>query len=375
MSEFKEFIKSKEVQDFNAEIAKYNLGPLWEAIPLLMRREPTPQAVPYLWKRETIYAKMMEAREIFTPQRGGERRVLYLQNPGLKNREPWGWGSTTNTLFAAVQLLLPGETAPSHRHSQNALRFITNGKGAYTIVQGQRIWMNEGDFLITPKGLWHGHSHLGDEPMMWMDSLDIPTKFAIAGTFFEDHPDYIEQPSVPDDYGAEVYAGGMVRPIAHRKYHIAPVGKYKWERTLPTIEGLAKYDPDPYDGYAVEYLNPSNGETANPTIAAWMQKLPAGFRGKAHRHTHAVVYHAFRGSGYTVINGVRFDWQQGDYFVVPNWAWHEHVAHEDSFLFSVSDLPIMEKFDVEQEQAYESNNGHQEIKEEFKPLLPTSNVY
>jgi gentisate 1,2-dioxygenase len=215
---------------------------------------------------------------------------------------------------------------------------------------------------------------LGDQPMMWMDSLDIPTKFALGGTFFEDYPEYIEPPSVPDDFGAEVYAGGMVRPIAHRKPHIAPVGKYKWGRTLDAINGLSKYDPDPYDGYAVEYINPSNGETANPTIAAWMQKLPAGFRSKAHRHTHSTVYQVFRGSGCSVINGVRFDWSQGDYFVVPNWAWHEHVANEDTFLFSVSDIPIMEKFAVEREEAYESNNGHQEITDEFKPLLPTSNI-
>ena len=370
MAEKNDFMKSQLVQDFNKEIAKYNLGPLWEAIPDLMHKQPTPQAAAYLWKWETLHAKLMEAREIFTPERGGERRAIYLQNPGLTYRQPWGWASTTHTLYAAVQLILPGETAPSHRHTQSALRFITNGSGAYSIVQGERIFMEEGDFLITPKGLWHGHGHTGDEPMIWMDCLDIPTIYAIGGTFFENYPEKIEQPSLPDNYSAQRYEGGMVRPIADRIPKVAPLGSYKWSQTLAALEGLSRFEPDPYDGYAVEYINPSNGKTANPTIAAWMQKLPKGFHSKAHRHTSSTIYQVFQGSGYSVINGVRFDWSQGDYFVVPNWAWHEHVAAEDAFLFSVSDIPIMERFEVQREEAYEPNQGHQEIVGEFHALVP-----
>ena len=133
------------------DIEQYNLGPLWEAIPALMHKQPEPQAQAYLWKWDVIYKKLMEASTIFTPERGGERRAIYFQNPGLTYRQPWGWASTTQTLYAAVQLILPGETAPSHRHSQNALRFITHGEGAYTIVQGERIFMEEGDFLLHRK--------------------------------------------------------------------------------------------------------------------------------------------------------------------------------------------------------------------------------
>jgi len=367
-----EFFSSQIVQDFNKEIEKYHLGPLWHAIPDLMHKQPTPQAVPYLWKWETLYKKLMEAAEIFTPDRGGERRAIYLQNPGLTYRKPWGWASTTQTLYAAVQLILPGETAPSHRHSQSALRFITEGNGAYTIVQGERIFMEEGDFLTTPKGLWHGHAHPGSEPMIWMDCLDIPTIYSIGGTFFESYPKQIEQPSLPDNYSSHRYAGGMVRPISDRNSKTAPLGSFKWSQTLNSLHGLSQYEPDPYDGYAVEYINPSNGKTATPNIASWMQKLPSGFHSMAHRHTHSTIYHVFRGSGYSVINGVRFDWSKGDYFVIPNWAWHEHAvtSSEDAYLFSVSDIPIMEKFEVEREEAYEINQGHQDITDEFVPLLP-----
>lgn len=370
MAEKMEFFQSQTVQDFNKEIEKYHLGPLWNAIPDLMHKQPTPQAVPYLWKWETLYAKLMEAREIFTPDRGGERRAIYLQNPGLTYRQPWGWASTTQTLYAAVQLILPGETAPSHRHTQSALRFIMKGEGAYTIIQGERIFMEEGDFLTTPGGLWHGHAHPGNQPMIWMDCLDIPTIYAIGGTFFENYPERIEQPKVPDNYTAQRYEGGMVRPISDRKSQVAPLGSFKWKQTLAALEGLSRFEPDPYDGYAVEYINPSNGKTANPNIASWMQKLPKGFHSKAHRHTSSTIYQVFKGTGYTVINGIRYDWSQGDFLVVPNWAWHEHVAAEESYLFSVSDLPIMEKFDLQREEHYEENQGNQEIVDEFKPLLP-----
>jgi gentisate 1,2-dioxygenase len=149
----------------------------------------------------------------------------------------------------------------------------------------------------------------------------------------------------------------------------APLGSYKWAGTEAAINGLSRFEPDPFDGYGVEYINPSNGETAFPTIAAWMQKLPAGFKGKAHRHTHASIYHVHEGSGYSIINGVRFDWSKGDFFVVPNWAWHEHVSLEDSYLFSTNDLPILEKFNLEHKQTYEKNNGQQTVISEFTPAF------
>ncbi|WHY78572.1 cupin domain-containing protein [Neobacillus sp. WH10] len=370
MAEKNTFFESALVQDFNRDLEQYHLGPLWNAIPDLMKHTPEPHAQAYLWKHELLHKKLMEATQIFTPDRGGERRAIYLQNPGLNYRKPWGWASTTQTLYAAVQLILPGETAPSHRHVQNALRFVMEGEGAYSIVQGERIFMERGDFLTTPNGLWHGHGHPGDKPMIWMDCLDIPTIYYLGGTFFEPYPEKIEQPKVPDNYTAQRYEGGMVRPISDRYEKKAPLGSYKWSGTDAAINGLSRFEPDAFDGYAVEYINPSNGETACPTIAAWMQKLPAGFKGKAHRHTHASVYHVHEGAGCTIINGIRFDWTKGDFFVVPNWAWHEHIASEDSYLFSTNDLPILEKFGLERKQEYDYHNGHQMITGEFEPALP-----
>jgi hypothetical protein len=72
--------------------------------------------------------------------REAERRVLVLENPGLR-----GASSITRTLYAGLQLILPGEVAPSHRHTQSALRFVLEGKGAYTAVDGERASMHPGD--------------------------------------------------------------------------------------------------------------------------------------------------------------------------------------------------------------------------------------
>jgi gentisate 1,2-dioxygenase len=234
------------------------------------------------------------------------------------------------------------------------------------------MFMEEGDFLTTPAGLWHGHSHPGQEPMFWMDCLDIPFMYGINGTFFEPYPDHIQQPEVPDNFSSRRYKGGMVRPISDRQEQTAPLGAFKWQQTQFALDGLSDFDPDPFDGIAVEYMNPSNAKTANPNIAAWMQKLPAGFEGRAHRHMHSVIYHVYRGSGYSVIDGIRFDWSQGDFFVIPPWAWHEHVntSEEDVLLFSSSDLPLFEKLNLAREMPYLDHGGRQIVKEQFAPVLP-----
>ena len=193
----------------------------------------------------------------------------------------------------------------------------------------------------------------GEGPMIWMDTLDIPLIYFLGGTFFESHPDFIEKPSVPDDYSLKRYKGGMVRPIDDRHAKLAPLGSFKWSKTQDALDGLSEFEPNEFDGYAVEFFNPSSGEAAHPNISSWMQKLPSGFHSKAHRHTSSKVYQVYKGSGYSVINGVKFEWSQGDYFVVPNWAWHEHVvtSAEDAYLFSVHDIPVMEKFGLQREEA------------------------
>ncbi|MCL6600939.1 MAG: cupin domain-containing protein, partial [Alicyclobacillus macrosporangiidus] len=286
--------------------------------------------------------------------RGGERRVVFFSNPGFADLEPWGWGSVTDTLYAGIQLLLPGEKAPSHRHNQSAIRFIIQGSGAYTIVEGERVYMEEGDFLITPAGLWHDHVHEGDQPMLWLDCLDIPLLYKLGAMFFENHPDYNQPVTLPDHYTLLRYSASGLRPVQDRNNRYAPQAVFKWTQTKKALDNLSQLEPDPFDAYAVEYINPVSGAAAGNTIGAMMQKLPAGHHTQAHRHVHSAVYHVFEGQGYTVINGVRFTWQKGDTFVIPNWAWHEHVntGSGAAYLFSTNDLPVMERLGLERTEAH-----------------------
>ena len=206
-----------------------------------------------------------------------------------------------------------------------------------------------------------------------MDCLDVPFVTALNVSFTEFLPEKQQPLLVPDDYSSRRYQGGMVRPISDRKPQPVALGRFKWDLTKKAIEGLAEFDPDPIDGFAVEYINPSTGKDANGRIGARMQMIPPGFKGKAHRHVHSNVYHVYKGKGYTVMNGVRFDWSAGDFFVVPPWIWHEHVNTsdtEEAYLFSTNDLPIMEAFDFERVEEYKENGGHQEIEDVFKPVMP-----
>jgi gentisate 1,2-dioxygenase len=124
---------------------------------------------------------MMEAGGLITAKEA-ERRVLVLENPGLR-----GQSKATTDLYAGVQLVLPGEVAPAHRHSQSALRLVLEGNGAHTSVNGERTPMHYGDFILTPPMTWHDHGNESGEPMFWLDGLDIPIVQFLDASFAEHH--------------------------------------------------------------------------------------------------------------------------------------------------------------------------------------------
>lgn len=244
------------------------------------------------------------------------------------------------------------------------------GHGASGIVNGVKYTFEPGDYVITPEWCWHDHINEGNETVLWMDCLDIPFVSALTSSFFELYTEEQQPVEFPVDYGTKRYTGGMVRPISDRKPSAAPLGRYTWALTKQALDGQSELSPDPFDGFAVEYINPSTGKDANGRVGARMQKLPVQYKGKAHRHVHSSVYHVHKGSGYTVMNGIRFDWEEGDFFALPAWTWHEHVntsETEEAFLFSTNDLPILEPFGFEREEAYTENGGYQEICSVFEP--------
>lgn len=336
-------------------------GALWTVANKIEPWEPVSSSVPMLWRYQDLRASVLRALELVTPEQAG-RRVVYLENKGRSDVvAAVGW------LYSGLQVMAPGECASSHRHSASALRFIMEGSGAFTNVDGHKMTLGANDFVLTPNGTWHEHG-VDEEGTVciWQDGLDIPLMNALEANFYEVHPDLNQAISFPVDDSTAAWAGAGLRPagaVWPKPY--SPLLKYEW---APTYEALVRYagatDGSPYDGILMDYVNPNSGGPVMQTIGASMQLLRPGERTKAHRQTGSFVYQCAKGSGYSIINGQRFDWRQRDIFVVPAWMYHEHAnasEREDACLFSFHDLPAIRALGLYREEALAENAGHQPI--------------
>jgi gentisate 1,2-dioxygenase len=263
-------------------------------------------------------------------------------------------------------MVLPGETAPSHRHTMAAIRFVMQGDGAITFINGEGCSMHPGDLILTPGWTWHGHINRTSGPMIWMDSLDVPFVMAMRAGLYEDYPDQLYPATKPVDDSLSRLGRGHLRPVSERTggSPISPLLSFPWSQTEPALRELARTDVDPFDDVAFQYTNPTTGGHVLPTIGCWIQLLRPGVSTRAHRHSSAAVYHVFRGRGSTIVDGVQIDWQEGDFFALPPWAWHEHQngsASEDAVLFSTNDIPIHEAVNLYREDPYEQHGGHQPV--------------
>src|ERR671914_110904 len=173
-------------QELYRRMDKNNLAPLWEVLHSLIPDEPMTPCKPALWKYRDARPYLMEAGKLITAKEA-IRRVLILENPGMR-----GESCITQSLYAGLPLILPGEVAPSHRHSQSALRLIVEGAGAYTAVDGERTVMRPGDFIITPSWTFHDHGNPGSEPVVWLDGLDIPILQTFGAQFHELYPEEVQ---------------------------------------------------------------------------------------------------------------------------------------------------------------------------------------
>ena len=323
--------------DFYARIGEHGMTPLWEVLKGLITPEPRSPAVPALWRYADIRSFILEAGELITAKEA-ERRVLILENPGLKGRS-----SITHTLYAGLQLILPGVVAPAHRHTQTALRFVVEGEGAYTAVDGERTTMRPGDFVITPSWTWHDHGNDSTRPMVWMDGLDIPLVQFLDASFAEHAREDVQSVTRPEGDALARYGQGLLPVDHHVRTPTSPIFNYPYARTREALETMRRSGPwDPHHGLKMKYVNPATGAWAIPTMATCMQLLPKGFDGAAYRSTDGTVISVVEGKGHTLIGGERFDWSPRDIFVVPSWIEHRHVAADDAVLFSFSDRPVQE---------------------------------
>jgi len=332
-------------QEFYDRIGRDSLTPLWEVLHNLVPKEPPRTCDAHVWHYDRIRPLVMESADLITAEEA-ERRVLVLENPGLK-----GSNQVTPSLYAGLQLVMPGEIAPSHRHTQSALRFVIEGQGAYTAVDGERTIMSEGDFVITPPWTWHDHGNDSDRPMVWMDGLDVPLVNFLDAGFAEKYPEDVQPISRPEGDALARYGMGLL-PDGHEPGSLcSPIFNYPYDRTREALETMRRTEEwDPCDGLKMRYVNPADGGWAMPTLGTTMRLLPKGFATIPYRSTDATIYSAVEGSGRAIVDDTVLDWGPRDVFVVPSWAWLRFETDSDAVIFSFSNRPVQEKLGLFREQ-------------------------
>lgn len=356
--------ESDELKAYYQEVQDLGTKAFWTVANKIEPWEPRTLSAPMLWEFDKLRPLLIKATELVSPGDAG-RRVLTLINENLKES-----AAACGMLFSGLQITKPGEFTPAHRHVASALRFIMEGSGGYTIVNGHKMNLGARDFVITPNGTWHEHGVAEDgKTCIWQDGLDIPMANAFEANDYHVLEEGKGQKQLyPTDFSPLTYSGsGVLMADTEWTEPYSPLFKYSWERTYEALLNAAKVnDGSPYDGILMNYTNPVTGGPVMATMGAAMQLLRPGEHTKAHKHTGSIIYQCAKGKGYTVINGKRYNWKEKDIFCVPSWSWHEHCNlsdTEDACLFQFNDLPTIKKLEYYQERAYTENGGHQKIVE------------
>jgi gentisate 1,2-dioxygenase len=273
-----------------------------------------------------------------------------LENHTLEGKE-----RITESMYAGLQLIMPGEVARAHRHSAAALRFIVEGSGGYTAVNGEKTYMEPGDFIITPSMAWHDHGNDGNDPVIWMDGLDLPLVNHIGAMFMDHYPD--EQfPEGPPQGDSLVRYGNNMRPVGEEPDRLAsPIFSYPYSKSRETLETLSKTTEwDPYHGLKLEYIDPTSGGPAMTTMSTFLQLLPKGFKTEKYQTTENTTYSVIEGKGRIIVNMgdeiKTIEWENHDIFVIPCWYPHRLEADQDAIIFSFSDKAVQTKLGLYRER-------------------------
>ncbi len=294
--------------------------PLWPKLGELSPDFPTAKATPYLWSYDRLRPFCERAARLVGTELA-ERRVFMLVNPSLKPPH------STDTLYAGLQTILPGETARAHRHTPFALRFIIEGERGFTAVEGEKVMMERGDMVLTPSWEWHDHGNEGDTPMIWMDGLDLPL-WQILPANFTDHYESLRYPSA------------LLNEASNRKY--------------PWPEMQAKLDAAPGATAEERYRLRTNGAEISATSGASALRLDAGASTAPLRETASAIMHVYEGSGHSRVGDTVLTWKHGDTFAVPAWqtVTHTNDTAQRAYLFRFDDRPLMKAL-----AAYRSDDG------------------
>lgn len=328
-----------KLAELDSELAKNQLSGFWNT------RVPGHSAeAPYLWKWAGLLDGLLKASETIGIDQA-ERRAIRLVSPHLPNK------STSHTLQFTFSIVNPGEVAKAHRHNMAAIRFVVQGKGAYTAVDGEKFFMEEGDLILTPNWTWHDHHNESEDAIIWLDGLDGPLIQSLNVLFFEDS----EKPEqeITKHTGASLSRMGFARAIQQNEsYKRGTPFRYSFKDTYNALRAMTDADRDPYDGLLLRYINPSTGGYTYPTMSCEIQMFKAKETTQVHRHTSTALYHVFRGQGRTKVGEGYLEWAKGDSFVVPLWQWHAHenLGHDEAILFSINDRPVLESLQLFREE-------------------------
>jgi len=289
-----------ELEDYYAQLHAQHVTPAW--IGGGISEEPQSQAIPFVWHWCDLRPQVMRAAELVGTAQA-ERRVLRLTNPKLP-------GIASNTLVANIQIVMPGEIARAHRHSGAALRFIIEGRGGYTVVNGERLPTSPGDLVLTPNWSWHDHANDTDAPMIWLDGLDTPLVRMLEAGFYE-------------EYDQERQAFGA--PVNASEWH------YPMTEMRAALERLAAANAG--EEIILEYMNRRTGGPVMPTIACHMQLLRPGEKTRSRRRVCCTNHHVVEGAGYSVVGEQRLNWEDKDVFTVP-------TGHSTSTSIPATDRPF-----------------------------------
>ncbi len=333
--------------DYRQNLEALSTAPLWPMMRnVLPHNAPQPTTKPHLWSYEKIRPLLLKAGEL-TPVEKAERRVLVLCDPGRGK----GAMQATASIYCGLQLLLPGETAPAHKHTPSAARIIVEGEGAYTVVDGEKCLMHHGDLILTPGGMWHDHGHEGTEPVVWLDALDLPLFVFLEGSYAIEGE--LQAPKNRPDASEVEYSQAGLLPSRGPgdPYPRYPLLRYPWERTEAALRRSADYTPL---GQPVEmhYVNPTSGGPALPTMSFTATMLRHGESAAPPLRSASAVFHVVKGKGRSTVNDIEFRWNQGDTFSAPPFARIEHTAggNTPAFLVRISDAPLQHKLGYYEER-------------------------
>ena len=327
------------------DLRDLNLVPLWPSLrAVLPPKVPTRQTQPTHWAYSTLKPLLLQAGEL-TPIEKAERRVLVLAHPGhgLENMK------ASPAMYLGMQLLLPNEWAPSHRHTPNAVRMIVEGEGAYTTVDGEKCPMSRGDLILTPTGLWHEHGHDGKDPVVWLDVLDLPLVYYMEASYHINGDG--KRQATKASHGERAYARGGVAPttVFQRENHRYPMLRYPWADARAALESLARDRPD-QACVQVTYINPETGEDAENILGFYALMLRPGQALRLNARSPAQVFHQIEGRAEVTVEGsAPFTLAEADTCCAPGYTavtLRNLSADQPAFLFMADESPLHRKLGV-----------------------------